>query len=177
MIDYKILSVDAATFVAQVRYSKENYPDYYVNIGLTDNFNEDDVHAAARLQVEQACDYWDRYDNANTSFTLSTDLGQAKDIIRESEPDYNFQTHYLEEVVEESNTSITYSFNVWEKSEAMIAKEVRDKRDDLLKLTDVWAYSDRTMSDAMTTYRQALRDIPDQNTFPTSVTWPVQPID
>jgi hypothetical protein len=35
--------------------------------------------------------------------------------------------------------------------------------------------SDVTMSAAMTTYRQALRDITDQEGFPYSVTWPTKP--
>ena len=174
MIDYKITHINSATNQIQVRYSKENYPDYYVNIGLLDNFDEEDVHAAAKAQCEQACDFWAR--SANT-IVLVSDEGQAKEVIKQSPPDYDSTTHYIEETVDESNTTITYGWQVWEKSESKLAHEAREKRDDLLKLTDVWAYSDRTMSDAMTTYRQALRDIPEQNTFPTSITWPIQPID
>ena len=52
---------------------------------------------------------------------------------------------------------------------------VRFKRDNLLEETDVWALSDRTMSDAQTAYRQALRDITDQAGFPTDITWPTKP--
>mgnify|MGYP003655210481 CR=1 FL=1 len=52
---------------------------------------------------------------------------------------------------------------------------IRGKRDRLLAETDVWALSDRTMSDAQTAYRQALRDITDQAGFPTDITWPTKP--
>jgi hypothetical protein len=37
------------------------------------------------------------------------------------------------------------------------------------------ASSDVTMSSDMTTYRQALRDVPAQEGFPFSVTWPTKP--
>ncbi len=41
--------------------------------------------------------------------------------------------------------------------------------------TDWMASSDVTMSSDMTTYRQALRDVPAQGGFPFSVTWPTKP--
>ena len=54
-------------------------------------------------------------------------------------------------------------------------KEVRAERDQLIAKTDWWATSDRTMSAAETTYRQALRDVPAQSGFPANVTWPQEP--
>ena len=51
---------------------------------------------------------------------------------------------------------------------------VRAKRDGLLQETDWMALSDVTMSDTITAYRQALRDIPSQSGFPFSVTWPTK---
>jgi hypothetical protein len=53
--------------------------------------------------------------------------------------------------------------------------ETRSKRDNLLASTDVWALSDRTMTAEQTAYRQALRDITDQDGFPTDITWPTKP--
>lgn len=55
------------------------------------------------------------------------------------------------------------------------AVEVRSERDSRLVKTDFHALSDTDMSEAMTTYRQALRDIPTQDGFPHEVTWPVSP--
>lgn len=55
------------------------------------------------------------------------------------------------------------------------AEQYRYVRDDLLTETDWWAMSDRTMTDAEVTYRQALRDVPAQADFPTSITWPTKP--
>ena len=51
----------------------------------------------------------------------------------------------------------------------------RDVRDTLLKETDHFALSDVTMTDAMKTYRQALRDVPQQSEFPNTITWPTKP--
>ena len=55
------------------------------------------------------------------------------------------------------------------------AEEVRQERDQLLQQTDWMANSDVTMSDDWRTYRQALRDIPSQEGFPNTVTWPTKP--
>ena len=52
---------------------------------------------------------------------------------------------------------------------------VRGERDQLLKDTDWQASSDRTMSDAETTYRQALRDLPSTNSDPTQIVFPDAP--
>jgi len=51
----------------------------------------------------------------------------------------------------------------------------RATRDTLLKDTDHFALSDVTMSAEMTTYRQALRDVPQQSGFPNTITWPTKP--
>lgn len=53
--------------------------------------------------------------------------------------------------------------------------EARSQRDTLLVETDWWALSDRTMSDAQTAYRQALRDVTGQAGFPEDITWPTKP--
>ena len=58
--------------------------------------------------------------------------------------------------------------------QATAEANVRSKRDGLLSETDWMALSDVTMSDTVTAYRQALRDIPSQSGFPFSVTWPTK---
>lgn len=61
-----------------------------------------------------------------------------------------------------------------QKTENM-ALEARLARNSLLQDTDHHGLSDGTMSDAMKTYRQALRDVPQQAGFPSSITWPDKP--
>jgi len=57
------------------------------------------------------------------------------------------------------------------------ATEMRKKRDALISATDYFALTDVTMDAAMTTYRQALRDISTHENFPylTDEDWPVAP--
>ena len=58
---------------------------------------------------------------------------------------------------------------------AKVAATAREKRDGLLAATDFYALSDVVMTSEMTTYRAALRDISDQENFPTTITWPTAP--
>ncbi len=67
------------------------------------------------------------------------------------------------------------SHTVQNMEQATAEANVRSKRDRLLRETDWMALSDVTMSDTITAYRQALRDIPSQAGFPLSVTWPTKP--
>lgn len=57
------------------------------------------------------------------------------------------------------------------------ANRNRSERDRLLTETDWWAMSDRTMTSAQTTYRQALRDIPTHSNWPhlEEDDWPTKP--
>ena len=56
-----------------------------------------------------------------------------------------------------------------------LSEMVRAERNAKLAETDWTACSDVTMSDAMTAYRQALRDVPAQSGFPSDITWPERP--
>jgi hypothetical protein len=57
-----------------------------------------------------------------------------------------------------------------------LAEEVRAKRDRLLAESDWTQVADAPVDQtAWATYRQALRDIPDQQGFPENVEWPVKP--
>jgi len=58
---------------------------------------------------------------------------------------------------------------------ALLADAARNHRTQLLAETDWTASSDVTMSDAMKAYRQALRDVPAQEGFPTDINWPTKP--
>ena len=53
--------------------------------------------------------------------------------------------------------------------------DLRTERNRLLAETDYFGNSDVTMNEAMTTYRQALRDITNSATSLDDVTWPTKP--
>jgi len=61
--------------------------------------------------------------------------------------------------------------------DAKVAESNRTKRDGLLAATDYFALTDVTMDAAMTTYRQALRDITEHEDWPILADddWPVSP--
>ena len=60
---------------------------------------------------------------------------------------------------------------------ARVAESNRTKRDGLLAETDWTGMSDVTMTSAMTTYRQALRDLPAHDNWPNleDADWPTKP--
>ena len=61
--------------------------------------------------------------------------------------------------------------------DASTAKGHRNTRASLLAETDFYALSDVTMTDAMTAYRQALRDLPSHSNWPDleDSDWPTKP--
>jgi len=54
-------------------------------------------------------------------------------------------------------------------------KELRKQRNLLIAETDYLALSDATLTDEMSTYRQALRDLPANTTDPANPVWPTKP--
>ena len=62
-----------------------------------------------------------------------------------------------------------------QQTSEQLAERERHRRDSLLQETDVWALSDRTMTQAQIDYRQALRDVTSQEGFPETITWPEKP--
>jgi hypothetical protein len=57
------------------------------------------------------------------------------------------------------------------------AKSIREQRDALLDESDFAMLPDAPVTDVegWKTYRQALRDVPQQDGFPTEITWPEKP--
>ena len=63
--------------------------------------------------------------------------------------------------------------------DTVLAASARQKRDRLIAATDYLVTPDYPISDdrlaKIKTYRQALRDIPEQSGFPRTITWPKKP--
>lgn len=59
--------------------------------------------------------------------------------------------------------------------DARVAEFVKSERDKKLAETDWMALSDTTLTPEWASYRQALRDIPQQPDFPYNIVWPVKP--
>jgi len=69
------------------------------------------------------------------------------------------------------------TFNPTEKALEQEAQQARAQRDRLLKESDFSVLPDAPVSDsqAWKDYRQALRDVPQQEGFPEEITWPAKP--
>jgi hypothetical protein len=130
-----------------------------------------------------------RRDNSNVSFpkdipALTLQEYGVYSVSVMDEPNYTERTHTLTQ-----NAAPTLVDGAWiigwtvsEKSadetssyDAQLATSERAKRDALLAATDYLALSDTTLSGEMTTYRQQLREVPQQSEFPNTISWPTKP--
>ena len=87
-------------------------------------------------------------------------------------------TEYTETDEDGVETTVTVQDQIDAKvaaDNAALEATERATRDELLKATDHYGLSDTTMTDAMVAYRQALRDVPQQEGFPQTITWPTKP--
>ena len=96
--------------------------------------------------------------------------------------DYNQLQWYSPDIPKPTRAQVEAKIQELKAAEPM--RLLRVERDRLLAETDWWAVSDRTMTSEQSSYRQALRDLPDTATpvlDPTSalgisgVDWPVKP--
>jgi len=130
-----------------------------------------------------------RRDNLNTSFPkeLSTDLLESFGVYTVTiapDPENDLPLKKIElsteptllgEVWTLTKTVVDLTTEEAEENYIRASVTTREKRDDLLSRTDWMALSDVTMSAEWQTYRQALRDVPEQEGFPDNVTWPTKP--
>lgn len=106
-------------------------------------------------------------------------------VTEESAPDYDVRTQRIERQSPSlSDGAWSIGWSVVNKSQdeidqydANIAEKARFKRNDLLAQTDYFALTDVTMDAAMTSYRQALRDITAHANWPylNDEDWPTKP--
>jgi len=125
-----------------------------------------------------------------TIATALTELGITEWVLRgEPTTEAEFTTMYAKVTGADANGSAIESQNpsdwgtTWAEVSAKLdeltsaepMRLLREERDRLIAVTDWWASSDLTMTDAQTAYRQALRDITNSATSLEDVTWPTKP--
>jgi hypothetical protein len=175
MIEYKIVRVDVDMQSMQVRYRLEGYPDFFTRVAFPAPYTEDSLHEIAKKQALQAQRYWDSYFK-NPPIQLENDTGYTKPTYVAEPTDYDPGQHKLVEevLVEEDKIVVNYvtkPLSSYEKADA-----IRNKRDALLAQTDAFALVDRPMTEEMLAYREALRNITEQEGFPHEVVWPILPL-
>ena len=88
------------------------------------------------------------------------------------EPTYNY-------IVQDDVVVLKSEADIHSYQDSVLARSIRGQRDTLLNQTDYVIlpdapYSEETQT-AYRTYRQALRDLPEQVGFPNSIIWPTRP--
>jgi len=121
-----------------------------------------------------------RRDNPQTSFPKQVPdaVLAAYDVYpvqQVAAPVVDSKTHRVIQSVAQVEGGWRQTWTTQELPRARAEDNVRAHRNHLLSDTDWTALSDVTMTPEMATYRQALRDITEQEGFPYSVTWPSKP--
>jgi hypothetical protein len=174
MINYEIVKASPQQLHLQVKYTKADLPDYWINFNITD-FSEENLHTVAQDGAERAKSFWENISDLPLEVALQSPTGVAKPRIYTDAPDCDEAIQNVTFEWVETDDAITQTWTVSEKSDEEKANVARIKRNSLLRETDHYGLSDVTMSNEITTYRQDLRDIPQQEDFPTTVTWPTKP--
>ena len=122
--------------------------------------------------------------------TALTELGVTEFVLRGEPTDKSSFQHMFRRIIgtdangsgieshDEANWGATWEAIAAKRDELVAAEPlrlVREERDRLIAVTDWWASSDRTMTNAQKAYRQALRDITSSATSLDDVTWPTKP--
>lgn len=122
-----------------------------------------------------------RRDNPNTSFpkVISDETLAAYDVARvtpTAPPTIDTKTHTVTQWVEKVDAVWTQTWRIDELPKEQAANNVRNYRDRLLQESDWTQLPDAPVDhQAWATYRQALRDVTDQQGFPWNVNWPTEP--
>lgn len=121
-----------------------------------------------------------RRDNPNVSFPATVPDAElasygVERVTPATAPSINTLTHRLERSCELVDGVWTEVWTETQRESAVAEKNIRDQRNQLLSQTDWTQLSDSIVASTWTTYRQELRDVPAQDGFPYSVTWPTEP--
>jgi len=175
LINYDIVKVDDVYKVVQIRYQLLDHEDYWVQQALPASYDDNYLHQVAADAVEEAQGFWDKRDVTN-EYIIGESTGTLKEMVLADRPEYDHVYETATFVWEETDTTKTKVWTISDLNSLQRATNIRIKRDALLAETDSEALIDRSLSTELTNYRETLRDISDQDTFPDSVIWPIKPI-
>ena len=173
--DYEILHIDTTEEMVVIKFMEEGRTDYVTRRYYKDEINDEVITALVEHAQAEAYAFYNR-DAESVAFTPSSWGGTVRNLVMGDIPDYNPSFEKLEESWVETEESRTRVLTVVELNEAEKVVQILAKREELLVATDVNALSDRTMPAALIEYRQALRDITDQEGYPNSVVFPIAPL-
>ena len=173
---YRFARVSPEDLFAQIVYSSEGNADLYKNI-RTQDFSTEALQRQVDHYASWAAKEWkDRSVSAMPASKVSPPEGSAtfKPTVFAMEPSYDALTQDIRQVVTEGDEVINISFEVIPIENVEMSKAmVRSERTERLSVTDYWMLSDTPEpTQAQLDYRQALRDVPQQDGFPQNIEWP-----
>lgn len=182
MTNYEIISLDPRDNCLMVRYTEDGQEDCTIPVYLPTGIEstEEQLHEIARQNAVSAIIYWrDQEALASAQVdlleNLSTKTGVVKEVVANNAPEFDEHLYEIHPTVTETETQIIHDWELVPLTDGQRKEAVRIKRDTLLSQTDNECLSDRTPSQELLDYRQSLRDIPQQDGFPSAVVWPIKP--
>ena len=186
---YKFEKVDPTNLFVQVRYMAEGRPDQIKNF-VAGEMTEEAIKDMVEVYASRIITNWKNIEEApeeldivgkEVSRTYSEQGRQ--EVIKEDLPEFDVFTEKLEEVVTETPSLITLSYNIvplTEEEQQFVLVEAnnayRRDRENRLLMTDYIMFSDTAPpTQEMLDYRQSLRDVTSQEGFPVNVDWPEAP--
>jgi len=193
---YKIDKLLPKSEFMVVTYTAAGYPRFRKTFNPI-VFDETSIHNMITNFAPVVIEYWERQadhpeetdvsinltgsNSASAPVASNIDWSHAPTV--EAKPDYDRFTQYITKNQIEDPMQETVGWTIHDLTAEQQASyledekvRIRSKRDGLLYDTDWMMFSDTpTPSQEWLDYRRALRDVTDQATFPTSVTWPTKP--
>ena len=116
MTNYEIIKVSPQQLHLQVRYRKEECPDYWVNLRVTD-FTDEGIHQSAQDGASQAEQFWSTISELPAEVTPTEVSGVAKDRVSTPRPDYDPMTQNIAFEWIETEDAVTQTWTVTEKTD------------------------------------------------------------
>ena len=120
-----------------------------------------------------------KWSDSKDVFVMTTDIdGNSVKVVESVETDDDPESKTFGEITKTNYKMSHFSGDDTAKDARLLAKKwanVRRDRDRKLAETDYLALSDSTLSSNMKDYRQALRDVPEDNADVDNINWPTKP--
>ena len=173
---YDILKIDTNNREMLVRFKHDMMRPYYSRRSYEGEMDETKLQGLLELMQAEANSLLNVPSDNPPYVPVNGMSGTLKEIVINDIPEYDPARETLEEYWTETETTRTRVLEVRPLNDTELGRNARQRRNTLLAETDIEALGDRSLSTEMRTYREALRNITDQEGWPAAIVWPVKPI-
>lgn len=178
---YEILKAEPQHQFLSVRYYAEGKDNYFKNFNISNWENAEVITNVIKEFAPVVIAHWTYQETApEVSPVLEGYTESAEAVILEAAtiaepPTHDNLTQYIT-TADEPDANNIIQWIISDYAEETKMSNIRNHRNILLQETDFMVLSDSPEANtAWLEYRQALRDVPQQNTFPNVVSWPTKP--